>query len=262
MPTVDQDGVTLRYTVEGEGPLVVLVPDAAVGPWMWGWVLEDLVGPYRVLTFALRGTDGSDRAPDEEGEGGAGGYSVPVQVADLEAVVSAVDARRVHVVGCGLGGQIAVAYAADRGRVRSLTLIGTGPTLALDEDLRETLCGADPIASLVPYVDTGLDRLDEERLRTWRERDDPPPAVRTQQLAAAGSVDLPPLHEVTVPTRVLHGEDDEVWDVPGATTLADALPRGRLHIVRAAPHLLPVVTPRVVADEIVGVLEETGAGVS
>lgn len=258
MPTVEEDGLTLRYAVRGDGPLVVLVPDAVVGPWMWAWVLEDLAGPFRVVTYALRGTDGSDPADDGED----GGYTVPVQVTDLEAVVSAMPARRVHLVGCGLGGQIALTYAATHDHVKTLTLVGTGPAPTLDPADRETLCAADPITSLGPYLGDALDRLDHEQLRAWRETDDPDPAVRSRQLAAAAAVDLPPLHEVTLPTRLLHGDRDRVWSLDGARTLTEGLPRGHLETVQDGPHLLPVATPRVVADEISGLLEDAGFGVS
>ncbi|MFB6104013.1 MAG: alpha/beta fold hydrolase [Halobacteriaceae archaeon] len=251
MPTITRDGVDLEYGAVGEGPVVAFVPDAGMGPWMWAWVTEALAGPYRVLTYAPRGCDGSDPAPSEDG------YSIPALAADLEAVLAAEGTRRAHVTGCGLGGQVAVEYAASAGRVRSVTVLGTEAHPTFTPALRETLCEADPIDSLEPYLGDVLDTLDGDQVRAWRTADDAPPPIRAAYLAAATAWDPPPLYDLELPVRVLHGGDDAVWSPGGGRELAEALPRGSFDVVREAPHLLPVATPTLVADEIAGIVDTT-----
>jgi len=256
MPTVDRDGVALEYVVRGDGPVIAFVPDAAVGPWMWAWVTTALAGPYRVLTYAPRGCAGSEPVPVDDPDG----YAVPALAADLEAVLAAVDTPRVHLVGSGLGGQVALEYAATAGRARSLTLLGTETHPTVDPAIRDTLCGADPIASLGPYLGDALAALDHDQVRAWRDRDDPSPSVRAAQLEAATAWDPPPLYEVTLPTRVLHGSDDAVWSPDGGEDLAAALPRATFDRVRDAPHLLPVATSTLVADEVAGLVDRHADG--
>lgn len=254
MPVTDRDGVTLEYGSRGEGPVVVVVPDACVGPWMYAWVVAELAGVVRVVTVAPRGCAGSDPAPNG---GGGAGYAVGEQTEDLEAVLEALAVQRVHLVGCGFGGQVCLRYAFDHGRARSLTLLGTERSPTVDAETRATLCDSDPLTSLTPYLGTVLDRLPTDQLRDWRARDDPPPPVRGHQLDAATGFEPPPLHEITVPTRCLVGERDAVWSVAGATTVAEALPHGTVDTVLDAPHLLPVGAPALVADEVVAQVEAT-----
>lgn len=258
MPTVDRDGHVLQYTIQGTGPTVVLVPDACVGPWMWAWVTDALAGPFRVLTYTPRGYGASSAAFDDANATAASeGVTVPDLVADLDAVVTAVDPARVHVVGCGLGGQVALQYAATDGRTRTMTLLGTGPAPTFDREITATLCDPDPITSLRPYLGPVLDRLDTDQLRRWRTTDDPPPATRKCSLEAAAAFATPPLYDLTRPARVLHGEADTVWNIDGARALGEALPRATVDTVVDAPHLLPVATPTLVADEIAGLIDRS-----
>lgn len=253
MPATNRDGVTIEYGTRGTGPVVVLVPDACVGPWMYAWVVAELAELVRVVTVAPRGCAGSDPAPSTDEDG----YAVAEHSADVEAVLSELGARRVHVVGSGFGGQVGLEYAATYGRARSATLLGTATTPRFDPDIRTTLCTSNPIASLRPYLGPLLESLPSEQLRTWRDGEDPTPEVRGYQLDAATAFEGPPLHELTVPTNCFVGENDAVWSVEAATELGANLPNGRVETVIDAPHLLPVAAPTLVADEVVGLIEDT-----
>lgn len=240
MPTATRDGRDLPYRVHGEGPTVAFVPEACVGPWAWAWVMEGLGSEIQTVVYKPQAPTAADDHED--------------MVADLEAVLSAVGCRRAHLVGCGLGGQIALTYAASYGRARSLLLMGTGEC-DIDVGVRQTLLGSDLIQSLRPYLGQTLDDLDVETLRTWRERDDPTAEGRGRQLDLIECYTPPPLHELTLPVRVRHGGADRVVSPAAGESLAEGLPAGSYQVVLEAPHLLPVATPTLVADEVIGLVE-------
>lgn len=255
MPTATRDGRELDYRVrETDVPpdsdeavhepcgAVVLVPDACVGPWSWAWTLEQLGVGVRAVVY---------RPAPPGPEGG-----VAALAADLEAVLAAAGVRRAHLVGAGLGGQVALQHAHDHGRARSLLLLGTG-VAGPDPETTAALCDTDPVASLRPYLGAHLDTLDPGVIRRWRAEDDPDRTGRERQLAAARGFEAPPLHEVGLPARVRHGGADAVWAVEAGRALAAALPRGAFEVVRETPHLLPVAAPALVADEAVALVAAT-----
>lgn len=240
MPTATRDGREIPYRVQGEGPTVALLPDACVGPWAWAWVTEALGSEVQTVVYRPH-----EPTPADDHDG---------LVADLEAVLSTVGCRRAHLVGCGLGGQIALTYAASYGRARSLLLMGTGEC-DVEPGVRRALLESDPLESLRPYLGQTLAELDEETLRRWRDQDDPATAARGRQLELLEAYTPPPLYELTLPARVRHGEADRLIPPAAGEALADALPAGSYQVVLDAPHLLPVATPTLVADEVIGLVE-------
>lgn len=230
MPTVTTDGTTLCYEVDGpdDRPTVVFLPDIGVGPWLWGWQAPRLAGRYRTVVYATRGTDGSD---DE------GPYTVERFAADLEAVLAAVDARRVHLVGAGLGGMVALHYAREYGRARSVATFGAAASGdSIDESALATLHPTDPtryreslsLAFTERFlVESGV----VEDVVTWRREEDAVGDALAGHKTAALGFDAGPLYELTVPALVCHGVDDPAVPLSVGEELADGLPRGRFEAV-------------------------------
>jgi len=83
------NGINLGYTVEGEGPWVVMSHSLACDSSMWDEQAERLKARYRVLRFDTRGHGQSD-APD-------GAYSLEMLSADLLGLLDAlaIDPARV-----------------------------------------------------------------------------------------------------------------------------------------------------------------------
>src|SRR5262245_54467603 len=123
-----RDGVTIAYTVDGEGPTIVFLT---------AWVshlestVEDLADPAvrfldglarggrrQLVRFDWRGMGLSDRD--------VGDLSIEKRVADLEAVVDALGVEQVAIFAWSLSGPLAIRYAATHpGRVSHLILYGT-----------------------------------------------------------------------------------------------------------------------------------------
>ncbi|AFK17950.1 alpha/beta fold hydrolase [Haloferax mediterranei ATCC 33500] len=253
MPTAVSDGVELYYDSDGESEPVVFVGDAGYGAWQWGWQHAAVAGPFESVVMDLRGSGQSD-AP-------SGPYSVETLVSDLVAVLADANIRKAHLVGFGLGGLVALEAARTTSRVRGLVLVGTAAS-GTDID-PEPLYGApdDPHAlreSLTPALSDEF-RTEQpdvvDQIVEWRGMEDADPDAWAAQTAAIAEYDADPLYEVTVPTLVIHGDDDPVWPVDGGRALANDLPRGEFESFEGARHLVTVEQSRVVNDAIVGFLE-------
>jgi 3-oxoadipate enol-lactonase len=254
--TTAPDGTVLHYETAGEGETVVFVGDAGYGVWQWAWQNDDLAGPFRTLTWDLRGTGRSDTP--------AGPYTVEQLAADLEAVLAASETERAHLVGGGLGGMIALTYAHEHGRARTLTLFGTAESgSAVDESaLRGRAAPADDGDTLRESLSSAFtDRFRTEQsdlieqICGWRQRDDATAEGFDAQVAAMCGYESPPLFEITEPALVCHGVEDPVVPIEAGRDLADSLPRGTFEAVEGR-HLCFVEHARAVTDRLAGFLED------
>jgi pimeloyl-ACP methyl ester carboxylesterase len=261
MPYADNGNVSIHYETDSDGASgtdapVVLLADAGYGPWQWGWQYSALAGPHEVVVSSTRGTRESD-APDS--------YSIEAMAEDVEAVLADCGARKAHLVGAGMGGMVALQYALDFSRVRSLALLGTSPggrrADPIPDDVREQLIASpsDPNSlreSLRPVASGELLETDElvERIAAWRRAEDADSEAQRGHFEAMAEFDCSDsLYEVTVPALVLHGADDRVVPVENGRLLADRLPKGEF---REFPgeHLFFVERSKAVNDALVGFL--------
>lgn len=255
MPTANSAGVELFYETAGEGETVAFIGEAGYGAWQWAWQFESVAGPYEALVWDMRGTGRSDTPP--------GPYDVSQFATDLEAVFRETDTTRAHLVGTGLGGMIALAYASQYNRARSLTLCCTAPSGDdLDERAFRSLSAPadDPAAlrrSLRGAFSEAFLSQDSlvEQIIDWRSTDDASAEAFENQVAAALAFESPPLYELTLPALVCHGVDDPVAPIEAGKTLASDLPRGEFEAV-AGRHLCVAEHARAVTDRLVGFFEQ------
>ena len=232
MATIRADGATLTYEVAGESgtPALVFIPDIAFGPWMWGWQAPALAGPYRTIVYATRGTNGSDRS---------GPYTVDRLAADVEAVLADVGVRRVHVIGAGLGGMVALRYVREYGRARSISVFGAAKSG--DQIDRTALSALYPSSLEADALEASLssafsqrflaERDRVEQIVAWRREEDATGEALSGHQTAALEFDAGPLVELSLPTLVCHGVDDPIVPIEAGEALAGGLPRGRFEPV-------------------------------
>jgi pimeloyl-ACP methyl ester carboxylesterase len=258
MAYADADGCSIYYDVDAadpDAPTVVFIGDLAFGAWQWGWQYDALGGPFETIVYDHRGSGRSD-AP-------AGPYSMRDLVTDLKAVLVDANVRRAHLVGCGLGGCVALAAARHTSRAESLTLIGTPASgEAFDpSDLRADPADTDALrASTTALLSTPFCEAHPEvvdRIVDWRGEEDATPTAQQAQLAAIESFDAEPLYEITRPALVVAGGEDSVVDSAESRRLAEDLPRGEFREYPEAGHLLTVERSAVLNDELVGFLESS-----
>lgn len=286
MPTVDRSGVSLYYSTSGHGPPVAFVGDIGYGAWQWAWQHRAVAGPFTSIVYDARGTGRSDCPP--------GPYDLETLRSDLEAVLAGYGVARVHLVGAGLGGLVALAYAATHDRARTLTLLGSsaGRPRVPDKPVKRLYADRDDTEALRRTLQPVLSGDFRERqpdvidgIVAWRrgerlitggedsgdpaQRESPHPTETTDvsaggdasregwiaQAAALSEADPGPLHTIELPSLVIHGTADELWPVEWGAELAENLPRGQFRSIDGASHLVGIERSRRVNDRLVGFLE-------
>jgi len=260
MPHANNAGVEIRYEVDAPnaGPddeAVVFCGDVGLGAWQFGWQHAALAGPHTVVTPETRGVGRSDAPP--------GPYTVEELASDVDAVCAAEGLRNAHLVGYGLGGMVALAYALASSRPASLTVVGTPPA---GDAYNPDGVWADPATPAA--VERSLNGLLSAsfredhpdvlaRIADWRVGEDAGRETFEAHRAAVEGFDRSDtLYELTTPTLVVHGTEDAVCPKSAAEGLADGLPRGEFHPVPGARHLAGVEASAAVNDALVGWLAE------
>ena len=257
MPYADADGCGIYYETTDADPdaeTVVLIGDLAVGPWQWGWQYAALAGGFETIVYDHRGSGRSETPP--------GPYTMRALVGDLEAVMREANTRRAHLVGCGLGGCVALAAARHTSRAESLTLIGTpvsgegfdpAELQADPADTEAIRASTDGLLSSA-FGESHPDVVD--RIVGWRIDEDATPEAQAAQRAALDGFDAEPLYELTRPALVVSGGRDSVVDSDDSRRLAAGLPRGEFQEYPEAGHLLTVERSAPLNDTLVGWLDE------
>ena len=106
--------IKTRYRIDGAGARwVTFVTGIANDLTMWDGQVPALAGDFRILRYDLRGHGGSEAT--------AGSYSMKLLVEDLKALLDSLSVHRTSLVGLGLGGAIAQAFAIEHAeRVENL----------------------------------------------------------------------------------------------------------------------------------------------
>jgi 3-oxoadipate enol-lactonase len=106
--------ISTNYRVDGSGTQwVTFVTGIANDFSLWDGQVPALECDFRILRYDLRGHGGS--------EASAGDYSIELLVSDLKALLDSVAVEKTHLVGLGLGGAIAQAFAIEHpDRLRGL----------------------------------------------------------------------------------------------------------------------------------------------
>ena len=121
-----EDGVTIAYSVVGDGPVTIVFVSPLISQVELAWeepALEHFWSRFaacaRVVMFDRRGAGLSDRSPAGER------LSLAALALDIRAVLDARDAGRAVLFGVTLGCPVAVHFAASYpGRVQALVLAG------------------------------------------------------------------------------------------------------------------------------------------
>ena len=264
---VDRDGISIAYQVVGDGPRDLIVSPGFITHLDLQWadpaiskVLTRLASFARLILYDKPGTGLSDpiaRLPTLE-----------ERVADLEAVLDAAESERAVLLGVSEGGPTSVLMAAMRPqRVTSLIIYGSfavWPT-AVPEDFSP---------EIVERVRGSIDAL-EGLVEGWgdgaRLMEIFGPSASEQQKRAAGmfaraaasprmaralietfiQIDIRDLlPSVSVPTLVLHVDEDHAVPFDMGQLLADGIPGARFVTVPGVDHNFWLGDADAILDEI------------
>ena len=229
MPTIEANGRTTVYEVDGAGPPLVLLHGAT------GSGGDHFTGLRPSLTSGFL-----CYMPDARGHGGTGweageSWTTADLVADLDAFVDAVGLETFHLLGYSLGGMTALHYATRfPDRLRTLVAISIGTE-------RE------------PRLSVGRVLMDPDRI----ERDDPGWATRlanrhdpahgagswrllldavVEDIASQPLLTPREVRAIDAPTLVVAGDRDPFVPIAQAAELAGQVRDGRLLVLPDVGH--------------------------
>lgn len=277
MPEVQANGLTLHYDEHGDPshPPLLLVMGLGAQMTMWPMdLVEALVAKgFRVIRF-----DNRDIGLSQKMEG-AKAPSLPWQVIrakigwpakvpyalkdmadDGIGVLDALGIDKAHIVGASMGGMIAQLMAIHHG-ARLLSLTSIFSTTGNPKLPQADKAAIDALTA--PLESTDEDYLVEHGLKVIHAIGSPayrpsPEAARKRVCAGVQRSVYPAglprqlaaiiddgdrtarLANVTVPTLVLHGEDDPLVKVDGGRATAAAIPGAKLETIAGGGHDLPV----------------------
>jgi len=266
--TVERDGVRIHVDdsgpTGGDGGAVVLLSGLAMSAAGWDPVAGRLVAAgHRVVRPGTRGHGPSDAPPT--------GYRLADLTADVVAVLDAVGAEPVHLVGHSLGGMVAVQVAlAHPDRVASLALLGAPiagqpPAPAFGawagQVLRLARAGLPALLDGLPATAAFAHRIPDPALAAAVHAQ-VTTTLRAPAFVGENFADVPAVAaahpnpwqrlragELAAPLLVLDGADDPLVG-SGAEPTATHVPGARSVVLPGAGHLALLEQPAAVADEL------------
>lgn len=239
--------IDINYTVEGEGPWLVMSHSLACNLHMWDEEAKRLSKRYKVLRYDTRG-HGASSAP-------AGAYTLELLADDLHGLLQALDVKSPHFVGLSMGGMIGQTFA--------LKYPGVFKSLALcDTTSRYPAEAAGTWAERIKTVEAqGMEPMVKPTLERWftaSYRQQRPEVVervaamiRTTPVPgfvgcchAIPKINLTArLKEIRCPSIVIVGKDDPGTPVAMAEDIHRALPGSKLVVIPSAAHLSNLEQP-------------------
>jgi pimeloyl-ACP methyl ester carboxylesterase len=271
MPIARVNGVALHHALVGEGEPIVLVHGSWDSHADWNLLVPLLAPPFRVVTYDRRGHGRSERS--------AGQGSVREDVADLAALIEALDLAPAWVAGNSFGGSITLRLAAERPDVVRGIVAHEPPLFALlagdarfapllDEVARRIeavvarIASGDDAGAAEQFVDTvalgpgawaGLPlemraTLTENAPTFLDEARDP------EQL----TIDLEALRSFTKPVLLTRGGQSPPIFAPVIDRLAAVLPQARVVDLGEAGHVPHATHPELWAQHLLDFMRSRG----
>jgi pimeloyl-ACP methyl ester carboxylesterase len=230
------DGVSIAYTLTGEGPALVWLPPVPLSNVFGQWrvprfrhAYERLGQHMRLVIYDGRGTGHSQRD--------VGDFSLEAMLRDLDAVVDHAAIETFALLGYYSSAVTAIAYAA-RNPDRVTRLVLFGGTMRLLDAMSPPESQA-----LVTLIDRDWDLFVESAAHAWigwsigeegrlvadAFRTATTPAAARAMIEAARDMDVSAdVGSVRVPALVVHRQGERQIPVEVSEQLAQALPDGRL----------------------------------
>ena len=247
--------IDCAYSVEGEGPALILVHGIGAARSTWRKAIPLLTQHFTVISYDLRG-HGESPLPQ-------GRFSLDDLVDDLEQVRRLVGIERAHIAGHSLGGMIGPAYAYRfPERVISLGLLSTAAFRTQDDSakvmgvvqsMRDK--GIAQVLSTLSdrwFTDEFIDRSPEVVEARLQQVTDMDAEVFLNVFDIYAETEMSPwLHEVVAPSLVLTGENDGGCNPRLNRQIHNALENSELVILPHYRHSLLLEAGDVVAQHLV-----------
>jgi 3-oxoadipate enol-lactonase len=231
MPIAHVNGISIYYETHGEGEPLVLIPGLATDVSEYHRIIAALAARYHVIALDNRGAGRSNK-PDIP-------YSIQVMADDTAALLDALGIKQTHILGTSMGGRIALALALQHPEhAKSLILVSTGAKVPPPNWHRRLL------VDLLPRVRLFLGT---------RKYPQPYYAFARQREASRGYDCTDRLHEIRVPTLILHGMSDRPAPLRLAQDMLARIPNAQL-ITFPGGHIFFFLRPQQVVDAVTAFL--------
>jgi 3-oxoadipate enol-lactonase len=257
VPSVPAGDVELDYERSGSGPPLLLIMGMSGTALHWGVpFLELLRHDFEVIAYDHRGVGASSRLE--------GPITIAQLVEDPSGLLSGLEIDSAHVLGISMGGMIAQELAlAHPEQVRTLTLGCTycgGPESvqgdpAVLRRLAESMMSGDRERAMRTAWEINVSRAKAEDAGAYAEfhaiveqRAVAVPVIMAQLQACAAHDTCTRLSELTTPTLVIHGTDDQMLPVENGRQIARLIPGAKLEIFDGVGHLFFWEQPERAAD--------------
>jgi pimeloyl-ACP methyl ester carboxylesterase len=261
---VELVGGRLACEASGTGPVVTLIHPGLWDSRTWDREVPVLVDAgYRVIRYDVRGYGRSSRPAGEP-------YS---NVRDLAGVLDALEVTRTVLVGCSMGGAIAIDFTLEHPeRVSALVVVasGLGGFEVFDEEDDWWEERQAPIDAAIEAGD--LERAEDLRLEIWAPLGTDDPAGRrireiafdnlhelTIDKSAAEDLDPPAarrLGEIDVPTLVMIAEHDPAFMRRLGDVIAHGILGARKVTIEGADHVSNIRRPEAFDEALLPFLAE------
>jgi 3-oxoadipate enol-lactonase len=196
--------IDMYYEVHGTGDPVVLIGGLGNDISEWEWLIQWCARTHKVLAFDNRGAGRTDK-PDAP-------YSIEMMAGDTDALMDALAISNATVLGVSMGGRIALELTlAHPERVARLILVST---------------------SAAASPDTGLTRMEMLSVLgslLFRGKYPQPRHAQSRQRQASRAYDCADhLHQIQVPTTIMHGRNDKIFPLRRAEELRRGIANSRL----------------------------------
>ena len=247
MPFVENLGARIHWDEEGSGAPLLLIMGLGWPSQAWHRSRPILSEKYRTIAPDNRGA-GRSEAP-------AGPYSIAQMAADAAAVLNAARVNAAHIFGMSMGGMIAQEFALQYPhKVRSLilgcTAAGGPQAVRAEEAALQVLMtrGQDPdqfTKAVSPFIyDAGTppERIEEDTAvrRKWYPSAD---AYFAQLQAVIAWEAYSRIGQISVPTLVIHGENDRLVPPENGRLIAARIPGAKLMMIPGASHIFATDQP-------------------
>lgn len=217
------DGQTLAYLDRGEGPIVLmlhgLTSNAEVNFGLTGLASAVEREGYRVIAPDLRGHGGSSVANRTKN------WPVDAMARDQIALLEALEAERVTVVGYSTGALVALRMQVLAAPAEKMLLGGMGDKTAVIGDRTRH----DGIAALLARIQDGETGPLEERVSAMLDLSDSSADSVAGSLRHRMTVTREDIAEMDIPVLILNGEADQ--DNGDGQALANMFPQARFDTV-------------------------------
>ncbi len=237
MPYIKRGGAKIFYSIDGQGPPILLSHGFSATSTMWAGQIAAFKPHYRIISWDMLGHGESD-SPDDPSR-----YTMDGTVQDMAAILDACGVDKAVIGGHSLGGFMSLAFNLKyQQRVRALMLFNTGPGYKSDAARAEWNLMTEKQARA--FARKGLAAVGHsEEMQLGKHRT----ALGLEHgargmLAQSDARIIDSLPHITVPALVLVGEKDRGY-LAAADYMTGKIPDGRKALIADAGHAANIHQP-------------------